>query len=78
MSDTRTLEREIADLRDDIKRHVEIASFNAADSLKWRTMFQNERDHHQEANDLLRECFDWGLPENLKQRIDAAIAGEKK
>jgi hypothetical protein len=29
------------------------------------------------ANDLLRECFDWGLPEDLKERIDAAM-GEKK
>jgi hypothetical protein len=29
------------------------------------------------ANDLLRECLDWGLPEDLKERIDDAI-GEKK
>ncbi len=29
------------------------------------------------ANDLLREVLDWGLPEDLKERIDAAI-GEKK
>jgi ADP-dependent phosphofructokinase/glucokinase len=27
-------EVEIADLRDDVKRHIEIASFNAEDSLK--------------------------------------------
>jgi len=38
-------EVEIADLRDDVKRHIEIASFNAEDSLQWRTMFQNERNH---------------------------------
>jgi hypothetical protein len=28
------------------------------------------------AYDLLRECLDWGLPEDLKDRIDAAI-GER-
>ena len=44
-------EVEIADLRDDVKRHIEIASFNADDSLKWRTMFQNERDHMQAATE---------------------------
>jgi hypothetical protein len=72
---------EIADLRDDVKRHIEIASFNAEDSLKWRTMFQNERDHHQAANDLLRECramLDGLEAQPLIYRIDAAIAGEKK
>jgi hypothetical protein len=47
----RTLEREIADLRDDIKRHVEIASFNAEDSLKWRNLYQNERDHMNAAQE---------------------------
>jgi hypothetical protein len=29
------------------------------------------------AYDLLRECFDWGLPEDLKERIDVVI-GKKK
>ena len=29
------------------------------------------------AYDLLREVLDWGLPEDLKERIDAAI-GKKK
>jgi hypothetical protein len=29
------------------------------------------------AYDLLRECLDWGLPDDLKQRIDKAM-GEKK
>jgi hypothetical protein len=24
-------------------------------------------------DDLLRECLDWGLPEDLKQRIDAHL-----
>ncbi len=29
------------------------------------------------AYDLLRECFDWGMPEDLKERIDVVI-GKKK
>jgi hypothetical protein len=69
-------EVEIADLRDDVKRHIEIASFNAAESLKWRNLFQNERDHHQEANDLLRECramLDGLEAQPLIYRIDAAM-----
>jgi len=44
-------EVEIADLRDDVKRHIEIASFNAEEALKWRTMFQNERDHMNAAQE---------------------------
>jgi hypothetical protein len=59
---------------------MEIASFNAEDSLKWRTMFQNERDHHQAANDLLRECramLDGLEAQPLIYRIDKAM-GEKK
>jgi len=42
---------ELSDLRDDVKRHIEIASFNAEDSLKWRTLFQNERDHMNAAQE---------------------------
>jgi hypothetical protein len=34
-------------------------------------------DRPTTAEDLLRECLDWGLPEDLKERIDAAI-GKKK
>ena len=64
-------------LRGELAEAKSLISFNANDSLKWRTLFQNERNHHQEANDLLRECLDWGLPEDLKERIDAAI-GKKK
>ena len=30
-------------------------------------------DHPTTADDLLRECLDWGLPEDLKERIDAAM-----
>jgi hypothetical protein len=44
-------EVEIADLRDDVKRHIEIASFNSEDSLQWRTMFQNERNHMNAAQE---------------------------
>ena len=31
-------------------------------------------DHPTTADDLLRECLDWGLPEDLKDRIDAHLS----
>jgi hypothetical protein len=35
-------------------------------------------DHPTTADDLLRECLDWGLPEDLKDRIDAHLSGKEK
>jgi len=48
-------EVEIADLRDDVKRHIEIASFNATESLKWRTLYQKERDENERLRGELAE-----------------------
>ena len=43
-----------------------------------RSASSESGSHPTTADDLLRECLDWGLPDDLKQRIDAAIEGEKK
>jgi len=68
----RKLERELADLRDEVKRHVEIASFNAEDSLKWRNLYQNERDNHDATQEKLSEVI------KMRDRHEAASKAQNE
>jgi len=41
---------------------------------KIRALAQGQRTSEQDADELLREVLDWGLPDDLKQRIDAYLS----
>lgn len=41
---------------------------------KISALAQGQRTSEQDADELLREVLDWGLPDDLKQRIDAHLA----
>jgi len=67
-----TKDAELSALRDDIKRHVEIASFNASDSLKWRNLYQNERDNHDATQEKLSEVI------KMRDRHEAASKAQNE
>lgn len=63
-------------LKVDAWKHLSVTAI-AAENQSVAEYVKELESRAAAAYDLLRECLDWGLPEDLKERIDVVI-GKKK